>query len=163
MLNTLEINLALKPEYRWTIIIIQGETVRQMVQTMQITTVACAPPCTCVHAQCARTTVHALSGYFRFWGTAAITVLAEKPAVVTCAVLHGRLGTRSKTLFCLLALPSPSVILLLSSLCGHRLVQNWTCLTQHGPRHAVKTKILPAQSCYILHTNTIRDGGSTTL
>ena len=30
-------------------------------------------------------------------------------------------------------------------------------------RHAVKTKILPTQSCYILHTNIIRDGGSTTL
>ena len=40
-----KINITVKPEYPWTIIIIGGETGRQMVQTMQITVVACGPPC----------------------------------------------------------------------------------------------------------------------
>ena len=44
-----KINIKVNPEYPWTIIIIGGETGRQMVQTMQITMVACAPPCSAAH------------------------------------------------------------------------------------------------------------------
>ena len=108
-----KINITLKPEYPWTIIIIGGETGRQMVRTMQITAVACAPLVhvpirlptlvrgiarapirlpTLAHVPIRLPTLVRAStysehgGYFRFWGNYGWG--SEKPAVVTCAMLH---------------------------------------------------------------------------
>ena len=74
---------------------------------------------------CTRT--HVLSGYFRFWGSAlAITVEAEKPAVVTCAVLHSCQGTRSaKTLFYFnQRCHHHHLSFFFARWCGHHLIQN---------------------------------------
>ena len=63
-----KINTKVNPEYPWTIIIIGGETGRQMVQTMQITSGGVLPSMFQV-AHALRTLVHAhvlSAGYFRF-------------------------------------------------------------------------------------------------
>ena len=53
-----------KPEYPWTIIIIGGETERQMVPTMQITVVACVRPCS------VRLRTLSCEGMSTYWGAA---------------------------------------------------------------------------------------------
>ena len=131
-----------------------------MVQTMQITVVACAPPCSYVCLLlCTRTYWAAISGFeaaeqlrlrlrsLRWWRVPCYTAALARD-LKHCSIYQ----------HCTL-LPSPSLIRLLRlAVCGHHLIQNWTCYTHfclgiQSKTNSSQWSVLSLHSSVVIKTN----------